>query len=175
MNNPPANDPNDLVTKALRGTLSEEESREFQRRLEQEPELRKSFAEEQNLDRIIERLPNAPLSSNFTSLVLQSIHSEERKPARSTGGWRWTNFRLARVAAGLATFAVAGVLAIKQFRQAEQKEMARTVSAFSEVATAIAPEQTSPATLFQDFDAIQQLSLPAESELDLELLVALQK
>ena len=52
--------------------------------------------------------------------------------------------------------------------------MARSVGSFTQVASALSPEQK-PGLAFEDFEAIQRYSLPSESELDLELLAALQK
>ena len=175
MNSPESNDPKELVLRALRGDLSEAQKREFQARLEKDKSLQELFTEEQRLENLIERLPDAPISSNFTSLVLQAARAEERKSIQAGERFTWSQFRFARVAAGLAAVVIAGFVGIKQFQQAEQKQIAQTVGAFTEVATVISTEQASPATVFQDFEAIQQLSLPAESELDLELLVALQK
>ena len=83
-------------------------------------------------------------------------------------------FRLLRLATGLAVVAVAGVLSIHQYRKAEQEEMVRNVASFTEVAAAMSPEQK-PGMVFQDFDAIERLTIPSEAELDLELFAALQK
>jgi hypothetical protein len=87
----------------------------------------------------------------------------------------WFRFRFARVAVGLAAVVAAGFFGLLQYREAEREQIARSVSAFTEVASAIGSEQTPPVAMFQDFEAIQKLSIPQETELDLELLFALQK
>ena len=170
-----ANDPGELVAKALKGELSDAEQRQFQQRLESDPALRESFAEEQRLNQLLGRLPNAPVSTNFTSLVLQAVRQEQRRPAHSEGRFGWLRFKFARVAAGVAAVLLVGVVGLQQYRQAQQSEMARSVSAFTEVASAIGSEATPPPEVFQDFEAIERLFIPQEPELDLELLFALQK
>ena len=55
-----------------------------------------------------------------------------------------------------------------------RQEIARSIASFSQVASAMSPKEK-PALVFRDFEAIQRLAAPADSELDLELLVALQK
>jgi anti-sigma factor RsiW len=172
MSEPNGNEMNDLFAKALRGELSAPEMRNFERRLETEPALREAWLLEQRLDRALGRLPNVPVSTNFTSLVLQSVRSEET-PAQSRTP-RWLGFRFPRLAAGLAIVGLAGFVTLHQYRRTQNEEMARSVSSFTQVASALSPEQK-PGLAFQDFEAIQRYSLPSESELDLELLAALQK
>lgn len=171
MNNPGTNE-NDLITRALRGQLSEAERRELDRRLQLDPALREAFELEQGLDHLLDHLPDAPLSSNFTSLVLQSVQSPANR--RSATKTPWLRFRFARLATGLAVVTIAGVLSVHQYRKAEQEEMVRSVATFTEVASTMSPEQK-PALVYKDFDAIERLAVPADAELDLELLVALQK
>ena len=172
MSEPNGNEMNELLTRALRGELSASEKREFDRRLESEPALREAWLLEQNLERALGRLPNIPVSSNFTSLVLQSVRSEQSSSPASRAGW--FRVRFPRLATGLAVVALTGFLTLHQYRRAQDQEMARSVGSFTQVASALSPEQR-PGLAFQDFEAIQRYSLPSESELDLELLAALQK
>jgi len=174
MNNPSDNEIQELLTRALRGELSPAELREFERRIESDPALRDAYEQERALEHVLERLPNVPVSTNFTSLVMQSIRAEGRQTTLVTTSKPWFRFRLARVATGLAVVTVAGVLSIQQYRKAEQQEMARSVASFGEVASAL-NQPDSPHLVFRDFETIQRYPMPAESELDLELLVALQK
>ena len=178
MNNPPTNEMNDLITRALRGQLSESETRAFERRLETDQALREAYTLEQALDQALEHLPNIPVSTNFTSLVLQSVQSDG--PARSLPekiGWsRWSRlrFRFSSLATGLAVVTLVGIFSIRQEQKSDQQEMVRSVTSFTEVASALNSDEV-PNHVFQDFEAIQRLSVPADSEVDLELLVALQK
>jgi hypothetical protein len=66
------------------------------------------------------------------------------------------------------------VLSVNHYRNNEQQEMVRNVNSFTQIASAMSPEEK-PTLVFRDFDAISNLAVPADSELDLELLVALQK
>ena len=172
MNKPSDNEINELITRALRGELSPSEQRELDRRLESDAALRDAFEQERALDHILERLPNVPVSTNFTSLVMQSVRAEQRE--RPSVKNPWFRFRIARLATGLAVVTIAGVLTIQQYRKAQQEEMVQTVASFGGVASAIS-QPDSPPLVFRDFETIQRYPIPAESELDLELLVALQK
>jgi anti-sigma factor RsiW len=172
MNNPDRNDVNELITRALRGQLTDVERAELDRRLQVDHTLRETYDAEAGLEHLLDRVPNIPVSSNFTSLVLQVVRQEQRHRAGSATPWR--RFRFARLATGLAVVAVAGVLSIQQYRKAERQEMVRSVASFTDMAAVMSPEQK-PGLVFQDFEAIQRLTVPSESDLDLELLVALQK
>lgn len=175
MNNLPDNEMNDLITRALQGKLTRDEKREFDQRLTVDATLREAFEQEQSLEQLLDRLPNVPVSTNFTSLVLQSVREQSGESGGAKKRWtRFLPFSLTRLAAGLGAVALAGFLSVHQYRKSERQEMVRSVTSFSGVASAIASEE-SPDLVFQDFDAIQRYSVPAESELDLELLVALQK
>ena len=172
MNKPPTNEMDDLIIRALRGQLTEAEARDFQQRLKDDQALREAYAFELKLEQALEHLPNVPLSTNFTSLVLQKVRAEQPHLIAEQRGW--LRFRFARLATGLAVATVAGVLSLHHYRRAEQQEMLARVTGFTEVASAFSSEQP-PNLLLQDFEAIKRLAVPAESELDLELLVALQK
>ena len=76
--------------------------------------------------------------------------------------------------AGLAVFAVAGGLTVHQYRSVQRREMVRSLESFTDVATTMSPEQR-PGLVFQDFETIQKYPIPGDNELDMELLVALQK
>jgi hypothetical protein len=77
------------------------------------------------------------------------------------------------VAASLAVVLLIASGLLFQYKRTSRAEIARSVGAFTEVASALGSASTTE--VFQEFDALRNLSLPAESELDLELLVALQK
>jgi anti-sigma factor RsiW len=171
MNDPKTNDLEELISRALRGKLSEEERRRFEDRLNEDAALRERFEEDKALEQLLARAPRLEASSNFTSLVLQAARKETREVR-----WRgpsWLRFTFARVAAGLTVVLAAGFFAIQQYRQAEREQMARSLDAFAEVTAVIHSEATPSAAVLQDFEVIQRL--PQEAELDLELLVALQR
>ena len=84
-------------------------------------------------------------------------------------------FRFVRVAAATLALAMMGILGLQQYRNAQRSQMAQSLSAFTEVASVIGSEETPSPAMFRDFEAIEKLSLPREPELDMELLLALQK
>src|SRR5688572_26567963 len=172
MSEPNGNEISDLLARASRGELSAAEMRDFERRVGADPALREAWLLEQNLQRALDQLPNVPVSTNFTSLVLQSVRSEQPSTQHKPSGW--LRLRFPRLAAGLAVVGLAAFLTLHQYRKAQHEEMAQSVGSFTQVASALSPEQR-PGLAFQDFEAIQRYSLPSGSELDLELLAALQK
>ena len=173
MNDLPDNEMNDLIKRALRGELTDAEKREFDRRLVADATFRDEFELERSLNGALEGLPNIPVPTNFTTLVLQSVRNQTAPAARAKSFWRFPLPYL-RLGAGLAVVAVGGLLSVNEYRKFQQQEMVRSVASFTGVASAISSEE-SPNLVFQDFDAIKRYSVPGDSELDLELLVALQK
>jgi anti-sigma factor RsiW len=170
-------DPKELVAKALRGDLLKTEQVEWERLLQNDPETRRSFEEEKALEQLLDRLPDAPLSSNFTSLVLQAAARENKTEASWSSVSRWRlPFRsvFARVAGSLALVLVLGLVIGRQYRKAEDSKVARQIQSVTQAASEIASVNTPPEEVFRDFEAIQRLSA-AGNELDMELLVALQK
>lgn len=171
--NLPHND-NDLIQKALRGSLNEAEKQAFHAKLARDPALRDIFETEKALEAALQLLPNAPVATNFTTRVLEEARAADRETL-STPPFGWFQFRFARVAAGLAIVTLSAFLGLRQYRDAQRTAIAESVIAFSGVADVIASQKSPPAAVFQDFDAIQRLSLPREPEMDMELLFALQK
>ena len=174
MNDLPDNEMNDLIKRAVRGELTEAEKRQFDQRLAVDSAFRDEFELERSLDHALEGLPNIPVATNFTHLVMESVRSQSQRPVRPPKRlWRFPVASV-RLAAGLAVIATVGVFSVNEYRKSQQQEMVRSVASFTGVASAIGSEE-SPNLVFQDFDAIKRYSVPADSELDLELLVALQK
>src|SRR5688572_9379304 len=99
MSEPNGNEINDLLARASRGELSAPEMRDFEHQLEADPALREAWLLEQNFQRALNRLPNLPVPTNFTSLVLQSVRSEQ--PAAQHRPSAWLRLRFPRLAAGL--------------------------------------------------------------------------
>jgi len=169
------------IARALRKELNPAEEAAFRAELKANARLQAEFDEERRLEAVLGCLPDVPVSSNFTSLVLQAAEREEAKASApsslgSAGSW-WCWFRQPsfRLATGLAASLALGLLLVRQRNLAERAEMAQTVGAFTEVATAMGSREAGVVLAFQDFDAIEKLALPAEAELDMDLLVALQK
>jgi hypothetical protein len=167
-------DKEDLLTKALREELTAAEKQRWDELLLGDAPLREQFAEEVELERALSMLPNVPISSNFTALTVRAALREEPR-SKTKASFLARLFRFAPAAAALAVLLSAALFYGYRNHSAKRAEMAVNVRSFSEVASVMAASKTPPAEVFQNFDAIQRLSLPADNELDMELLVALQK
>ena len=173
MKNPLTNE--EIIAQALRGELRGEDLQSFQKCLEQDPALRSAYQKEQALEEVLRALPNVPIGTNFTNRVLEEVRASEQPTSRVGPGFGPFRFRFVRVATATAAVTLMGALGLQQYRKAQRSQMAQSLSAFTEVASVIGSGDTPPPAMFQDFEAIQKLSLPREPELDMELLLALQK
>lgn len=170
-------DIDELLQRALRGNLAPDEQALWDKLLAADPPLRSRFEEESLLNRML-RLPDAPLSTNFTALTVQAARrATPEPPARTPWLFGLPGFRtaFARVATSLALLAILGATAALQYRQSARADVARSAGAFAEIANALSTGPVPPVELFRDFEAIQSLTLPDPGEVDMELLVALQK
>lgn len=75
-----------LVETSWRRPLREDEQARLEAWLAVHPEERAEWEADSLLNQGLQRLPDAPMSSNFTSLVLQSV-APERRSASRTGSW----------------------------------------------------------------------------------------
>ncbi len=157
-----------LLEASWQRPLTPEEEAELQVYLAAHPEAQAEWEDDTLLTQQLRQLPAAPLSSNFTALVLQAAKAEQGKPRRTapTFGWlAWARRYLPRAAsAGLALLLV--MTGIHQYRASGRAQLAKSVAALSPV-TPLNPE------ILQDFDAIVQLS-QAPPVADEDLLRALQ-
>src|SRR5271168_4849514 len=62
-----------------RRALKRDEEAALQKFLAAHPEAREAWGEEAALNRLLQRLPAAPVSSNFTARVLQAVQSAPRR------------------------------------------------------------------------------------------------
>ncbi|MDB6031556.1 MAG: hypothetical protein JWM16_1894 [Verrucomicrobiales bacterium] len=151
--------------------LSAEEEVSIQAYLLTQPEAQADWDDDQALTYVLERLPNAPLPSNFTAQVMLALDletaAEERKTPQ-TRGWRWWLHQfLPKAALGLLTISL-GVLGVTQYQNHLRQEMLQKTVQFSHVAGFL-PE----AEMWQDFEAIRRLNATAPPVSDDELLAAL--
>ncbi len=158
------NDPQKLREILWRRPLSADETAELRAWLAANPEARADWELEEHLTESVRRLPDVPVSSNFTARVLQAVDREkvrEANPKRVNPFWKsW----LPRIAFS-AVVLCGGLFAYHQHTTAQRLERAQNVAAISEVA----PD---PAVL-KDFDAIRHLNRTAVAP-DEELLALLQ-
>jgi hypothetical protein len=120
---------------------------------------------ETRLSQMLARLPDAPVPSNFTARVLQSVELEEsRRSRRWSLGWNW-HALLPRIAVTAAVVLFAG-LTFHHYELASQRNaLARNVAL-------VAGSQPLPSVdALKNFDAIQRMSQPRADD---ELLALMQ-
>jgi hypothetical protein len=165
------NDPeyNELRTASWRRRLTPSEEARVQAHLALYPEAQAQWEEDQVLTRHLQELPDVPVSSNFTSLVMQSIdaeavcsHGRAAVPSRFTAWLRRLAPRIA-LAGIVALLAVTGVF---EYEHHNRKQFADAMERFVQASNVPGPE------VFEDFDAIKQLQPVAFSK-DEDLLAAL--
>lgn len=145
-----------------RRPLTTAETAELSTWLAAHPDAHPDAEAERTLTQALARLPDAPVPSNFTGRVWQTIEREQATPGRATRprvAWWWRVF-LPRVALA-AVVLVAGLLVYRHHQDEQQTEF---VKSFLAVAS---PSLADPKVM-EDFDVICQLSPP--SAVDEELL-----
>ena len=157
-----------------RRKLTADEEMRLQPYLVAHPEVQAEWEEELALSHTLEHLPNAPLSSNFTSQVLQLVYAEDasaERRAKLTRDWRWwINHLIPRFALGVLTVSLGG-LGLLQYQKHALEQRAQNAGAFStqlEVASSRVP-----AEMWEDFEAIRRLNTTVSASADDELLAAL--
>ncbi len=165
---------NEMRAASWRRTLSPSEEIRVQTYLAAHPQAQADWEEDLALTRQLQELPQPPLSSNFTAMVLRAIDAETTQVERSSPRLAWWERWLGGVAARVALTALVAVLGLAAFLQHEgeirtRKQVAEDVEQFFTVANlgaAADPE------VFEDFDAIQKLQ-PVSLSSDDDLLAAL--
>ncbi len=154
-----------LMEVSWRRPLTSQEERTLKNFLTAHPAARVIWEEDLALNRMVARLPDAPVSTNFTAQVLQAVARETAREVRQKPGiisWLKRNW-IPRIAiAGL--FICAGLVSVQEYRAVKRAQLARDVAAVSSAATF-------PQGWLEDFDAINRLSQPP---VDNELLAALE-
>lgn len=158
-----------LLESHWRGTLSEAEQAELQEWLAAHPEAQAAWEEDLSLNEGLARLPDVPLSSNFTARVLQAVDLEKAAEGRSRAGRRFGwRLRLAWfVRAGSAALVlVTGWVAFHHSQVVERRNLAGSLAVVANVSSMPSPR------ILEDFDAIRVLG--ATPPPDEELLTLLQ-
>ena len=123
---------------------------------------RLQWEEESGLNQLLGRLPDAPVSTNFTSRVLRAVERETARTSQSEKGiFHWLKFNWVPRIAVATLLLCGGFISLQQYKR---NQIAHAVAAVSNAATV-------PPQWLQDFDAINRLSQPP---VDNELLAALQ-
>jgi len=159
---------NELLEASWRRKLTAEEEAQLRAWLAAHPEAQADWDDEALLTQQLERLPNAPLASNFTAQVMGKLELDlareerEQRHSRMPKWWRW----VPHYASVLIVVLLIGA-GVHQYREHKRTEMARSVAQVTPFASVLKPD------IIKDFDAIQQLRhVPIVS--DEELLAALQ-
>jgi hypothetical protein len=117
--------------------------------------------EPQELRELLSRLPDAPVSSNFTARVMRAVEIEELQAARRRG-WHWNwHALLPRAAAAAMLMVAAGFTLYQHEIYSRRFELAQNVAL---VASA---QQLPSVDALQNFDAIQRMSQPAHADEEL--------
>jgi hypothetical protein len=146
------NDPfeNNLRDAAWRRKLTPVEEAELRAWVAAHPGSAPDWADEQALTGLLARLPEAPVSSNFTARVLQAIDVDAANARRAARRWSWRWFV---PKAALASLLVGiGLFSYHSNAVARRTAVAKSAAAVSEVASLPSPE------ILQDFEAVRQLS-----------------
>ncbi len=122
---------------------------------------------ERSLNTALHQLPDAPVPANFTARLMQSIELEERKTMRESSWWSFARpWSWALRGAFASVVLAAGLLAYHQVQVQQRQELARSVTAVSEVVSMPGPD------ILQDFEAIRVMN--AAPVADEELLALFQ-
>lgn len=152
-----------------RRKLTPEEENQVQGWLAAHPDKQAEWEQEQILSEQLRHLANAPLSSNFTSQVMQALDTELARQERAgKSSLTWLE-RLHKLVPRLAPVSLALVVAITAFvhyRKSDLQE--KQVESVASFVTSV-PDVPGPEIL-QDFDAIEKLPAPTDED----LLAALQ-
>lgn len=117
------------------------------------------------LRRLVSRLPDAPLASNFTARVLQAIEGEERRRSRwHFLEWNWHIF-LPR-AASLTVIAGLGAMVFHQHEVSIQRQR------LAADAVLVAAQPMPSLDALKNFDAIQRMGQTARPDNDLLALAS---
>jgi hypothetical protein len=156
-----------LREEAWRRPLTADEKRQLQSYLLVHADAQAEWEEEVALTQLLARVPDAPLSSNFTARVIQAIELEElRAQRKGPFAFQWLRSWLPR-------FAVAGlVVGLGGFGYLEYRhhEVQQKTQYLDTLAVAAA---TLPAKVWDDFDAIVSLAPPISPAKDDQLWAAL--
>lgn len=157
----------ELIRLSMQRELTAAEESELEKTLAAHPQERAECEEERALSRAIRSLPDVPLSSNFTSRILQAVEIEEdRKTRKERRGHGWLRFLRPRVGWAVA---VAALVALGLYYRSTVEPTPEDVLVSLPIDLAKLPTPD----VLADFDAINQLR-QASVTADDKLLEALQ-
>jgi hypothetical protein len=165
---------NQLLDTALRRKLTAEEEAQLQACLARDPLAKTVWEEDMALSQLLNRLPDAPLASNFTAHVLQAVERDSLRRRRVSARFGW--FGLRRPAQQFAAACVTLLLVALvywEYKSIRREKMAlalhRLALHFDTPSTAVA---LAPDELWNNFEAIYRLP---QTQSDEELLAVLKE
>ena len=161
---------------AIRRKLSPDEEKRLEDRLAEDPSAKAAWEEEMALNRLLNRLPDAPLASNFTAQVLRAI-ARDARPRRSRAPmlFRWLGLRRPawRLAAAGLALGLAG-LAQFQYQSIRRERMAVALTSVAGKLDTVSDLTSLPSVeVWGDFEAINRLS-QTQPQADEQLLAVLE-
>src|SRR5690348_7085217 len=142
---------NQLREQSWRRELTPDEESILRDWLTKHPEAQADWENETALNEALRRLPDAPLSSNFTSRVLQGIEREQAAEMRRSRRGRMVWWRRLAWRFGLAgIIGAAGFFSLEQYYAAHLRaEVRQSIVAVSAVSSLPSAE------VLEDFEAIR--------------------
>ncbi len=133
------------------------------------PDSQTEAETEDQLNSLLNTLPKAPVSSNFTARVLDAVERETRVQSPSpvaawSVDWLWRSL-VPRVAVVAAVTAI-GFYAWHRYEVVQRTEIAQSLMAVSEI------ESLPPAAFLEDFETIRRMG--RQPAVDEELLALMQ-
>jgi anti-sigma factor RsiW len=154
-----------LRESSWRRKLTDAELAELRAQFAADPAARADWEMESALQSALDRLPDAPVPSNFTARVLQAVEREAARPRGWAWNWNW-HALLPRLALATAVVMLGG-LALHQHAVRSQR-----IALVKTVARATVGQPVPSPEALENFDAIRRMSRPQRA--DDELLALMQ-
>ena len=152
-----------------RRKLTPDEQQQLEAWLLAHPEEQFDLESEADLTEALSRLPSVPVPSNFTARVLEAAQRDQAaahralRPASSLGSW-WRKWLPKAAVAAVAL--AAGVLSYNHLQEEHRAEVARSLTAVSQIPAVQSTD------ILSDFDTIAAMDTPPVA--DEELLRVMQ-
>ena len=153
--------------------LNQRELTEVTAFLSTHPELGQEWETDLALAKALRDMPDTPVASNFTSLVMQAVEQESKGQVKTKPlawiNWGWQKW-IPRFAVAACVVGI-GFMGYKNHMETTRTDMAISVKEISRMAALSAGPHTPPTRVWQDFEAIRELNTARP---DVELLTLLQ-
>jgi len=147
---------------AWRRKLTDAEQSELCAWLAAHHDVRADWESEAALSKLLARLPDVPVPSNFTARALQAVERDAGANVRERAPrWVWTWRALVPRAAVTVLVVGAGLFAYQRHALAQRVELAQSVATVADVRSLPSPQ------FLEDFDVIRRLlpTPPADKDL----------